>query len=151
MATRKINGFEYPLPGVDTAIKILRPGARYDLKNKEFKEWIDDEGREPPTWQEIENEILREIDVYNYYLYERNREEHYPDVKEQLDMLYHDIKEDNLNNGRWIQTITAIKESNPKPDKPEPKLRDIVESVKSLCNRDIGNFDENIESKLLAT
>ena len=37
-------------------------------------------------------------------------------------MLYHDIMEDNLNNGRWIQTITAIKESNPKPDKPEPEL-----------------------------
>ena len=36
MATRKINGFEYPLPGVDTAIKTLRPGARYDLKDKEF-------------------------------------------------------------------------------------------------------------------
>ena len=66
MATRKINGFEYPLPGVDTAIKTLRPGARYDLKDREFIDWIDDEGGEPPTWQEIETEILREDDLYNY-------------------------------------------------------------------------------------
>ena len=72
--------------------------------------------------EEIQAELLREVGVYEYYVYERNREKQYPDLKEQLDMLYHDIMEDNLNNGRWIQTITAIKESNPKPDKPEPKL-----------------------------
>ena len=122
MATRKINGIEYPLPGVDTAIKILRPSARYDLKDREFIDWIDDEGREPPTWQEIETEILREVDVYNYYLYERQREEHYPDVKFQLDMLYHDIMEDNLNNGKWFNAITAVKNSIPKPEEPEPEL-----------------------------
>lgn len=120
MPTRKINGVEYPLPGVDTAIKILRPGARYDLKNKEFKEWIDDEGREPPTWQEIENEILREIDVYNYYLYERNREDHYPNVKDQLDMLYHDIKNNNLQEGLWIKSIEDVKQKFPKPNTPPP-------------------------------
>ena len=120
MATRKINGFEYPLPGVDTAIKILRPGARYDLKDKEFTDWIDDEGREPPTWQEVETEILREVNVYNYYLYERQREENYPDVKFQLDMLYHDIKNGHLENGLWMKAIEEVKEKYPKPTTPPP-------------------------------
>ena len=124
MAFKKFNNIEYPVPGLDTAIQCLRPGCKYDLSSENgsyhFLEWQHDS--KPPTKEEIQAELLREVGVYEYYVYERNREKQYPDLKEQLDMLYHDIMEDNLNNGRWIQTITAIKESNPKPDKPEPKL-----------------------------
>ena len=124
MAFRKFNNIEYPVPGLDTAIQYLTPGCKYDLSAENgsyhFLEWQHDS--KPPTKEEIQAELLREVGVYEYYVYERNREKQYPDLKEQLDMLYHDIMEDNLNNGRWIQTITAIKESNPKPDKPEPKL-----------------------------
>ena len=120
MATRKINGFEYLLPGVDTAIKTLRPGARYDMKGNQFLDWIDDEGRQPPTWQEIEQEILRQVDVYNYYLYERQREEQYPDVKFQLDMLYHDIKNNNLQNGSWIKSIEEVNQNKQNPP-PHPQ------------------------------
>ena len=124
MAFRKFNNIEYPVPGLDTAIQYLRPGCKYDLSAENgsyhFLEWQHDS--KPPTKEEIQAELLREVGVYEYYVYERNREKQYPDLKEQLDMLQHDIMEDNLNNGRWIQTITAIKESNPKPDKPEPEL-----------------------------
>ena len=116
MATRKINGFEYPLPGVDTAIKTLRPGARYDLKDKEFIDWIDDEGREPPTFEELEEEIRREFYIFNDYEYERNREKEFPSVIDQLDLLYHDIKNNNLSDGSWIKTIESVKNKYPKPE-----------------------------------
>ena len=122
MAYRKFNGIEYPVPGVDTAIQTLCPGARYDLSCNEFVGWEDDEGREPPSWKDIEAEIVRQVKIYNYYLYERNREEQYPQIKDQLDMLYHDLKSGNLNNGTWINAIDAVKEKNPKPDAPEPIL-----------------------------
>ena len=122
MAFRKFKGIKYPIPGVDTAIQTLRPGARWDMHNTQFLAWEDDEGREPPTWEEIEAEIVREVEIYNYYLYERNREEQYPHVKDQLDMLYHDLKSGNLNNGAWIAAIDAVKEKNPKPGEPEPEL-----------------------------
>ena len=75
MAYRKFNGIEYPIPGVDSAIQTLYPGARYDLSCNKVVEWEDDEGREPPDWKEIEAEIIRQVKIYNYYLYERNREE----------------------------------------------------------------------------
>ena len=122
MAYRKFNGIEYPIPGVDSAIQTLYPGARYDLSCNKVVEWEDDEGREPPDWKEIEAEIIRQVKIYNYYLYERNREEQYPEIKDQLDMLYHDLKSGNLNNGTWITAIDAVKERNPKPDAPEPIL-----------------------------
>ena len=66
--------------------------------------------------------MSREVDIYNYYLYERNREKEFPDLKDQLDMLYHDIKSGNLNNGKWITAIDAVKEKFPKPSEPEPDL-----------------------------
>ena len=120
MPYRKFNDIEYPIPGVDSAIQTLYPGARYDLSCNKFVAWEDDEGREPPKWEEIESEIIRQVKIYNYYLYERNREEQYPQIKDQLDMLYHDLKSGNLNNGTWIAAIDAVKENNPKPEEPEP-------------------------------
>jgi len=122
MAYRKFKGIQYPVPGVDTAINNLRPGARWDLSNTTFVGWEDEEGREPPTWDEIQAEIVREVKIYNYYLYERNREKDYPSVKDQLDMLYHDLKAGNLNNGTWMTAIETVKENNPKPEGPEPEL-----------------------------
>ena len=122
MAYRKFNGIEYPIPGVDSAIQTLCPGARYDLSCNKIIGWEDDGGREPPNWKEVEEEIVRQVKIYNYYLYERNREEQYPEIKDQLDMLYHDLKSGNLNNGTWITAIDAVKENNPKPEEPEPIL-----------------------------
>ena len=122
MAYRKFNNIKYQIPGVDSAIQTLYPGARYDLSCDKFVAWEDDEGREPPNWKEVEAEIERQVKIYNYYLYERNREKQYPEIKDQLDMLYHDLKSGNLNNGAWINTIEAVKENNPKPEGPEPIL-----------------------------
>lgn len=121
MTYRKFNGIQYPVPGVDTAIEVLRPGSRWDMTDREFNAWEDDKGREAPSWEEIEAEIIREVRIYNYYLYERNREKEYPQIKDQLDMLYHDLKAGNLNNGTWIAAIDAVKENNPKPGYPEPE------------------------------
>ena len=64
----------------------------------------------------VETEIKREVEIYNYYLYERQREKLYPDWKTQMDMLYHDIKNKNLENGSWIQSIDKIKSRYPKPE-----------------------------------
>ena len=115
MATRMLNGIEYPVPGIDTAIKILRPKARWELVGKEFTIYECDEGTEPPSWDEITTEVKREVDIYNHYLYAREREKLYPDWKTQLDMLYHDIKNGQLENGAWIETIDTIKAKYPKP------------------------------------
>ncbi len=123
MAFRKFKDIEYPVPGVDTAIQVLRPGAQYDMISRGdiiWNEWIDKEGREPPTNQEIGLELIRQNKIYAYYEYERNREKQYPDIKEQLDNLYHDIKNNNLSDGEWIKSIDKVKSDNPKPDAPPP-------------------------------
>ena len=120
MAFRKFRDIEYPVPGTDTAIEVLRPGAKYQLVGTEFTRWEDQEKREPPTWSELLEEIHREKEVYDYYEWERNRQQEYPDLKDQLDMLYHDIKSGKINNGDWINTIELIKSRNPKPNNQAP-------------------------------
>ena len=120
MATRKFRDIEYPIPGIDTAIQTLRPGALYDFHGQEFRRWEDPEGREPPTMTEILSEIHREKQLYDYYSWERERQNQYPDLKDQLDMLYHDIKCGKINNGTWINVIESVKVNNPKPNYPEP-------------------------------
>ena len=64
---RELNGKKYPIPGMDTAMEVLRPGARYSSKDLELLEWEDDEGREPPTKEELNAEFQREVKIYNYY------------------------------------------------------------------------------------
>ena len=48
---------------------------------------------------------------------EMQRKVAYGDVGAQLDMLYHDIKSNNMANGSWVQHIDLIKTSIPAPDK----------------------------------
>ena len=41
--------------GVDTAIQLLRPGAKYQLRGTNFELWLDP--RPIPTWGEINDTI----------------------------------------------------------------------------------------------
>jgi hypothetical protein len=109
------------LPGVDTAIKYLRPDAKFDLYNKTFTRWECPNGSEPPEWEEVEAQIQKDVDAYNYYLYARNRETEYGDWKDQLNLLYDDIKSGNLENGKWVQMVEAVKARHPKPEGDPPQ------------------------------
>jgi len=102
------------IPGVETAIRHLRPGATWMLSGTEFKRWECPNESEPPSWQEIEEVILSDVENYNQHLYLMKREEAYGDWKDQLEMLYKDIKNGNLENGSWVQMIDKVKEENPK-------------------------------------
>ena len=116
MPFKIFHNIKYPIPGVDTALEILRPGCRWSLQNNKFDGWEDDiSNRNPPTWEELQKEIEREQKIYDYYEYERDRENAYPHPIDQLDMLFHDIENGNLQNGLWIQSIRKVKEKFPKP------------------------------------
>ena len=116
MAFKKFGDVEYPIPGINTAMEVLRPGARWSATDSSLDGYEDDEGREPPTFEELEEEIRREFHIFNDYEYERNREKEFPSVIDQLDLLYHDIKNNNLSDGSWIKTIESVKNKYPKPE-----------------------------------
>lgn len=41
----------YALFGIDTAMHLLRPGAKWEISNREFTRWEDP--RPCPTWDEV--------------------------------------------------------------------------------------------------
>jgi hypothetical protein len=41
----------YRLVGIDTAMFLLRPGAKWEITNREFTWW--DDPRPCPTWEEV--------------------------------------------------------------------------------------------------
>jgi len=42
----------YRLYGLDTAMELLRPNAKWEITNREITRWEDP--RDPPTWEEID-------------------------------------------------------------------------------------------------
>lgn len=47
--------------GVDVAIKKLRPDAEFALYNTTFTMWDCPNGSSPPTWEEINEQLQRDI------------------------------------------------------------------------------------------
>ena len=43
----------YKLFGIDTAMFLLRPGAKWEISNREFTRWEDP--RPCPTWEEVQD------------------------------------------------------------------------------------------------
>jgi hypothetical protein len=43
----------YRLYGIDTAMHLLRPGAKWEISNTYFSRWED--SRPCPTWQEVQD------------------------------------------------------------------------------------------------
>jgi len=116
--------------GVDTAIKALRPGARFEMVagNGEFEwpRWEDPKGLPPPTKDEIMKEFERQKAVAEYYQYAYDRCKNYPDGFEQLDMLWHAVDQGiNLKDSKWYKSIKEVKDKFPKPEgDPPPAFED---------------------------
>ena len=51
--------------GVDIAIKKLRPGAEFALYNTIFTMWECPNGSEPPSWDEINEQIQKDMEAIN--------------------------------------------------------------------------------------
>ena len=49
--------------GVDVAIKKLRPHAQFELYNTTFTKWNDPTESQPPTWNEINEQIEKDKEL----------------------------------------------------------------------------------------
>jgi hypothetical protein len=111
--------------GIDTAIKALRPGCRFEIEmaagNLTYHKWYHEDGLPPPTKAEIDVEMVYQEKLAKHYQYAYDRCKHYPDGFEQLDMLWHAINEGkNLKDSEWFQTIKEVKEQFPKSEGQPP-------------------------------
>lgn len=101
---------------ITLAIQNIRPNCNWYIEGETYDKlvWTDTE-KTKPTEEEINIEIERITQERIRLQYQRNRAANYPSITDQLDMLYHDIKNGTLNSGNWIQAIEAVKTEYPKP------------------------------------
>jgi hypothetical protein len=112
--------------GFDTALKSLRPNARFTVTTNDgelkFSYWEDDDGLDPPTMKDVMEEQSRQEKVQEHFKYYFDRSLEFPPGYEQLDILWHDINSGKpLSEGVWFNTIKEIKEKYPKPEGPAPE------------------------------
>ena len=94
------------------ALRSLRPNALWTLVNDKLT-WNDDSQTEP-TQAEIDAEVIRLQADHDAKQYQRDRK--YPQLGEQLDMLFHDMTAGKGDKtGEWYKAVAKVKSDNPKP------------------------------------
>jgi hypothetical protein len=64
----------------------------------------------------VDAEAIRLQGVYDGNAYQRTRATAYAELKEQLDLLYHDMTADKGDKtGTWYASVKAVKDATPKP------------------------------------
>ena len=108
--------------GIDTAIKALRPGARYDMSASgghfEFLRWEDDKNTKPPTKAEIMAELEYQNKFIEHYQYFIDRASNYPDITVLVNLLWEAMDQSKIP-GKGTGFYEAIKEVNDKFPKSE--------------------------------
>ena len=104
-------------PSYGSAISKKRPDCVWNIyeNNLSTLEWSSENSLPRPSDDDILAEYNTQMADFNAKQYQRDRQPEYPDLKSQLDMLYHDIKDNKLDSGTWIAAVEAVKTKHPKP------------------------------------
>jgi len=115
-------------PGLTDAAFALDPAFKggflmkegFDIRNidDECFDWQGDslgstEGFTPPTKEELKAKLAELLTEYDSKVYQRHRSIEYPELTEQLDMMYHDQLNGTTN---WKEAVDAVKNAYPKPN-----------------------------------
>jgi hypothetical protein len=94
---------------IGDAIHSLRPDAEFSISGDNYDqiEWYS-ENIPKPTLQEIDAELQKLQAEHDRKDYQRKRQEAYPSIEEQLDLMYHG------GYDAWKASIQAVKDQFPK-------------------------------------
>ncbi len=93
------------------ALISLYPNEKYAISNNDYSTLVWSSDLSKPTLQELENKRDQMQAEYEANQYQRDRI--YPNLSDQLDMIFWD----KINGTEiWKETIEGIKEAHPKPE-----------------------------------
>lgn len=99
-----------------TLVEVLK--EEFDISANDINGTIElPEGVDMPSDEEIASAKENLLARYQGNEYAKKRGITYPEIKQQLDALYHDIVNGNLNaeNSTFVSMIKAVKDEYPKP------------------------------------
>lgn len=88
-----------------------------DSKNKIYANLIiHDDSKDKPTEKELTDALAKQQSDFDANAHGRKRAISYPEIKEQLDLLYHDmVAGKGDKTGEWFKAIKKVKDDTPKP------------------------------------
>ena len=102
---------------IEKAIFKINPNAEFSINGNDINQISWDNGTTPISKADIEAKMTELQAEYDANEYQRERAGQYKELKEQLDLLYHDMVADKGNKtGEWYKHIKAVKDANPKPE-----------------------------------
>ena len=103
------------MSNVVKAILKINPNAQVSVKDDDVNEIIWHNETAEISKADIEAKMAELKTAYDNNKYQRDRAAAYAEVKEQLDLLYHDMAADKGDKtGEWFKAIKAVKDANPK-------------------------------------
>ena len=93
------------------AVKSFGYTGRFEHIDGKVVNWHD--FKSPPTDKELQDKVDELVAEHEKNQYQRDRQ--YPELGEQLDMLFHDMTADKGDKtGEWYKAVAKVKSDNPK-------------------------------------
>lgn len=102
------------------AVFAIDPKAQVHIENEEWDKihWIN--GYKGLPIDEVKNKYNELVEEHKKLQYQRDRADAYPELKEQLDLLWHAIDDGKFNvkskETDFYKKLKAVKDANPKPE-----------------------------------
>jgi hypothetical protein len=106
-------------PEITDAISALHPTNSFVLRGDNYSqiEWVN-APESPSTQKQVDDKLTELIAEYDAQEYARKRKEEYPPLAEQLDLLWHAIDTDTLDDkdhrNKFYSRLKQVKDDNPK-------------------------------------
>ena len=100
---------------IEKAIKKINVNAEFTINADDINQitWLN--GTTPISKSDIQTKMAELQTAYDNNEYQRDRAVAYKQLKEQLDLLYHDMAADKGDKtGEWFKHIKAVKDANTK-------------------------------------
>ena len=117
MATWDNNGRPIHIEAYLVTVRVGQWFGWKDSKNKIYENLIVHDGGSKPSEADCTNGLKALQDAWDTEnaTYRLNRASEYKELKEQFDLLYHDMTADKGDKtGEWYKHIKAVKDANPK-------------------------------------
>ena len=97
------------------AIQSINPNAEVSVGGNDVNDITWHNGTTPIAKADIEAKMAELQTAYDNNKYQRDRAAEYKELKEQFDLLYHDMTAGKGDStGEWYKHIKAVKDANPK-------------------------------------
>ena len=108
---------EKRVAGIGDGLLEINPDIKFTYLGEDYDTLQILSDHEKPTKEVIESARAKAQKKIDDTYYQKQRSERYPDIREQLDLLYHDMTAGKGDKtGEWYKAVNKVKTDNPKPE-----------------------------------